>query len=339
MGLAGAALAALPSLGHQVVEATRKLNDLRWGWVGVAALAEAVSMVLFALLYRVLLVAGGVRVGMGRMTAITFAANAVSTSLPGGPAWATMWSFGQLRRHGADRALAGWVVLVGGVLSGFTLFLVMGAGAHLAGGDGPVANLRWLPVALLAFPLAAALVALLARRRRALGRVWARLALRPRLAPLWRQLARLREINPGPGAWAIGGAAALANWLTEGVCLAASVWAVGGDIGWGAVLVVYGVSQIGVSLPLAPGGLGVVEAGMALLLVPYGLAAPTALAAVLLFRVVTLWALLPFGWAAWAGLEIATLRKGRGRQGAPDATWTRPTAPRGRGEAVAVRGS
>ncbi|MGH9065943.1 MAG: lysylphosphatidylglycerol synthase transmembrane domain-containing protein [Acidimicrobiales bacterium] len=326
--MVGLAAASLPGLGQQVGEALRQLADLRWGWVGVAAVAEGASMVFFAVTYQQLLGAGGVRVGLARMTAITFAANAVSTSLPGGPAWATAWSFGQLRREGADRVLAGWVVVVGGAVASFTLFLVMGAGTELAGASGPLAGLRWLPVALVAIPVLVALPVVLARRWGPLRRGLAPLArrLQDNLAAttglasrLGRLLVRLGEVRPGASCWAKAGGAALANWLTECVCLAAAVWAVGGDISWGAVLVVYGVSQVGVSLPLAPGGLGVVEASTSLLLIAYGVPAPMALAAVVLFRVVTLWALLPLGWGAWAALELSSRRRVRSAERTPTA--------------------
>src|SRR5207245_329236 len=111
--------------------------------------------------------------GLGGMVAVPLAGNALAMSLPGGAAWAAAWAFGQLRRRGADRLLAGWVVLVAGALASFALFLLLVAGALVAGSKGPVASLRPLALALAAIPLAVAVVVVVDRRvavvRRALG--------------------------------------------------------------------------------------------------------------------------------------------------------------------------
>jgi len=95
--------------------------------------------VAFARLQRWLLHEGGVDVGLVPMVQITLA----GTRWPcrsGGAAWAAAWAFGQLRRRGADRVLAGWVVLVAGALASYALFMILVVGALVAGSRG-----RWRP--------------------------------------------------------------------------------------------------------------------------------------------------------------------------------------------------
>jgi hypothetical protein len=85
--------------------------------------------------------------------------------------------------------------------------------------------------------------------------------------------------------------------------------AVHGHVPWRGLLVAYTVGQVAASLPITPGGLGVVEGSITGLLVAYGMSTKVALAAVLLFRVVSFWALVPVGWIAWATLTLVGRRR------------------------------
>src|SRR5438309_11220880 len=162
--LLGAAVVAAVDRRHELAQAGHQLGHLRWGWVIVAVAAEGASLVAFARLQRWLLRAGGLHVGLAPMVEIILAGNALAMSLPGGAAWAAAWAFGQLRRRGADRVLAAWVVLVAGALASFALFLLFVAGALIAGSRGPVASSRPLAVALAAIPLMVAMVVVVDRR-------------------------------------------------------------------------------------------------------------------------------------------------------------------------------
>ena len=110
------------------------------------------------------------------------------------------------------------------------------------------------------------------------------------------------------------------NWITDCGALVASILAVSGHVPWRGVLVVYAVSQIAEALPFTPGGLGVVEGTASLLLIAYGMPSGTAVAAVLLYRIISFWVLVPIGWAAVGALVIA------GRQSDAHAL-TRPARP------------
>ena len=81
--------------------------------------------------------------------------------------------------------------------------------------------------------------------------------------------------------------------------------ALGVRVPWRGILVVYALTQVAASLPITPGGFGVVEASMTALLIAYGTRSTSALAVVLLYRVVSFWGLVPVGWGAWLGLELA----------------------------------
>jgi uncharacterized protein (TIRG00374 family) len=294
------------------------LSDIKVAWLLVAVAAELASMIIFARLQRWLLRSGGVHVPFVPMVEITLAGNAMSTTLPGGAAWSATWVFEQLRRRGAQKVLAGWVILVAGALSSFAVFVILAVGAWVAGSRGPVSSLRWLAAALAAIPFVVAAGYLLARRssrvRKVLSSTWAAIA---RHVPTARALGRLVSktvddlglVHPGVIGWAEAFGLALANWLCDCLCLLACTEALGVPVPWRGLLVIYGLTQVAASLPITPGGIGVVEGSMTALLIAYGTRPTDALAIVLLYRIVSFWGLAPIGWVAWGGLEVA-LRHG-----------------------------
>ena len=318
--LGGVVILAVVQHRSELATAGATLSRLQWHWVAVAVLAEIASVVFFAGVQRWLLRAGGVDVDPAPMVGITLAANAIAMSVPGGAAWSATWAFGQLRRRGANRTLAAWVVLVAGALAGFSVFALVAVGSWSAGGRGPVAGLRWLAALLAAIPLVVALVYSTARRsppfRRILGTKWEaavdRSALVGRADRLVRRAAgNLRLVRPGARGWVEAFGLALANWLSDAVVLVAAMEALRVPIPWRGILVVYGLTQVSASLPVTPGGLGVVEGSMAALLIAYGVHAPAALATVLLYRIISFWGIVPVGWGAFLGFELAGRRAPR----------------------------
>jgi uncharacterized protein (TIRG00374 family) len=307
------ALAILVDHRHDLTKAGHAIARLDWRWMVLAVAAEVASLIVFARLQRWLLRAGGVRVGLTSMFEITLAGNALGTTLPGGAAWSATWAFGQLRRRGADRVLSGWVILVAGALASFALFVILAVGSFVAGSKGPVADLRPLAAILAAIPVTVAIGALLlvhwpALRNRA-RRLWEAGGRRPRLQgakeALERLWSRILTVRPSRLGWLGAFSLALANWLWDGVALAACILALGGGVPWRGVLVAYALTQIAASFPITPGGIGVVEGSLAALLVAYGMPLDRAVAATLLYRVVSFWALVPVGWVVWSAIEVS----------------------------------
>ncbi|MGH3376814.1 MAG: lysylphosphatidylglycerol synthase domain-containing protein, partial [Actinoallomurus sp.] len=86
------------------------------GWLACAVVAQLASMSMFARVQRRLLRAGGVRMSLPRAIRMTYAGNALSTTLPAGPAISVAFNFRQYRRAGAPVRLATSVVLLGGLI-------------------------------------------------------------------------------------------------------------------------------------------------------------------------------------------------------------------------------
>jgi uncharacterized membrane protein YbhN (UPF0104 family) len=280
---------------HQLGAGFHLLDHLSWWWLVAGFVFEGASLAPVGLLQRRLLGAGDVNISAVDVSKISVAANAISVSLPAGGAWSATWSWRELRRHGADRALAAWVVVVTGALSGFALLVLFLAGAELAGNHGPVASLRWLARALAGIAAGGFLLVLATRARHS-----RRSHSKSGLAGLFDQT---RVVRLSPRAWAAALSLALANWLLDMACLVACIAAVGADIDWRGVVVVYALTQMIAVLPLTPGGLGVVEAGLTALLVRCGTAMPSAVATVVVYRALTFWPLIPAGWVVWWRLD------------------------------------
>ena len=128
--------------------------------------------------------------------------------------------------------------------------------------------------------------------------------LRARVAPtLGQVLPRLLEVAQQPRKLAEGIGGALLLSVAYILCLAACVRAFHGSAAFAGIAVVYLTgSALGSIIP-TPGGIGAVEAALTAGLVATGLHGTEAASSVLLFRLLTFWLPVPFGYAALNYLE------------------------------------
>jgi uncharacterized protein (TIRG00374 family) len=316
LGLAAVGVAAWVISGKtdELSGATTYLENLRWYWLVIAFLAEAVSYLAIASMQRRLLWCGRVKVAMTPMTGIALAGNAIQNSLPGGLAFYYVYTFRQYRRFGADDVLAGWTVVAVNAVSFVTLSGLAALGVMMALSSG---NAYDLVEAILGIAIVASILIILwAERSRLLShasgvvRVSQRLFRRPspRLTPdqvvtAW--MARMGAIAPSRRAWARAVAMGLGNWVADCACLALSFMAVGAGVPWRGLLLAYGAGQLASTLPFTPGGLGVVEGSLTVALVTFGGGKFSTVAAVLVYRLISFWVELPVGWGAWGALALA----------------------------------
>jgi len=125
-----------------------------------------------------------------------------------------------------------------------------------------------------------------------------------------RVLARLRagrarlRVQPLPPR-AIGAAALgmLLSWLADLAVLALAFVALGEQPPWAGLVLAYCLGQAASALPFTPGGLAVVEGGLTAALVAFGGCPAGTLTAVLLYRLISHWAIVPAGGLAWLALR------------------------------------
>lgn len=290
----------------RIAESLGLLATADWWWVGAAIVAQAVSMGAMARQQRRLLGVGGSRISLSGVIATTYAGNAISVGLPlAGPAAATLFAMRRFVALGADASVAGWALAVSGVFSSFALVAVVALGAVVSGSGFAVVTAS-IGVLGGAVPLAVLLLSL--RRegpRQLLEKLGARLvagvqkvAGKPEGDPeeiVAEQLDEVTALEPDrPTLW-IAALLAVLNWLADAACLALAIVAVGGHVPWEGLLLAWAAGTAVASLGLTPGGLGVVEATLSSALIAAGLVGSTAIAAVLVYRIVSLWLVLAAG--------------------------------------------
>jgi uncharacterized protein (TIRG00374 family) len=276
--------------------------------------AELVSMGAFARAQRQLLRSGGARVNLAAALAVTYAANAIAVTIPlAGAAASVAFVLGQYRRRGVDPVLVSWSLVVNGLASSFTFAVLLAAGALATGSMTPAA-LGLLGATLSLVPLVAILAARRSERvHRLLHALLASIVSRLGRAlhrPLGdvtgafdTVLARLSRITVSRRRYAQVFVLSLVNWVASFFCLASAILAVGAKVPWSKLALAYGAGVGAGMVPLTPGGLGVVELTLSAALVVAGLTATRALAAVLLFRLLSFWLVMVIGWLVTLALN------------------------------------
>jgi uncharacterized membrane protein YbhN (UPF0104 family) len=175
------------------------------------------------------------------------------------------------------------------------LLLVVFAAIAGTGTKGPIKPPTWAYFVLAGLVILAGVVLAVPAGRR---------LVRARLLPTFGQvLPRLLEAAQHPRKLAEGVGGALLLSLAYILCLAACVAAFGRSVPFAKIGFVYLTgSAIGSIIP-TPGGLGAVEAALTAGLTAAGVPGAVAVSAVLLFRLLTFWLPVPFGWAALNFLE------------------------------------
>lgn len=314
------AVPVLRSHGGELSGAGSALGSLSPDWLMIAVVAECGSLAAYVGLQRRLLRSGGVAIGLAPMMGITLAGYAIQNSLPAGPVWSVVFAFRELRRRGADAVQAGWTMAVAAVLSDVSLAAMGLVGVVLAHRQGvalDVVELLGGAAVVTVVVVTAARWGLASGRLLAGGawcvRTWQRIARRGGPDPhevVGGALQRLRAVRPSRADWAAAAGLALANWAFDCACLALAFAGVHAAVPWRGLLLAYGAAQLAANLPITPGGLGVVEGSLSIALVHYGGVDASTVAAVLLYRLISFWALLPFGWASWVVLRSVE-RRGR----------------------------
>jgi putative heme transporter len=290
-----------------LVGALSELRTPRWGWVAAAVAVEVASMRTYARMQRALLRGAGTKVGVHKHVALAYAAHSLSATLPGGPVFSTTFNFQQMRRFGASAAVASWCIALSGLLSTGALIFIGAAGGILARSSGGWRTLIGYGVGALALAVGVRTLAQhpqwLDRPVRALLGGVNRARRRPPDHGRDRLLGfmdQLRSVRVRPADYAVAIVLAVANWLFDALCLWMCCVAVGANgITATKLVIAYCAGMAAASVPIVPGGLGVVDGALILGLVAGGLTSSSAVAAVVLYRLISFGFIIGAGWLIW----------------------------------------
>lgn len=285
-------------------EFTDALGGAHWGWITGAVVLQIISLSCFAFQERHLLTALGASIRRRRLFAIILARTAISISVPAGPAVSTGYAINEYSRAGVAREIGAVCAIVSGLASIGGLTVLYAGGGAVVLTHSSATSLNWQPLAIVA-AIAALTATVIAIGRRLpsrpfdvgsvpehrIGRYAHGLLLSARAA--WHAGAGLRVRD-----WcAVVGYSAV-NRLTDLLCLVACTRALGLQISLITLATIYLGVQIVRQVPLTPGGIGVIETALVAGLTTAGSTAVTATAAVLVYRVISCWLLIPAGGVA-----------------------------------------
>ncbi len=315
--LVAVALWVLSSKSSELSGFSTIFGHFDWWWVPPAIAVEVASYVCFAAMQYEILNAGHLRAPWRPLLKLSFASQAITNSLPVGNAVASVYSFRWYRRFGADNTLAAWALAGTLVAASVSLSLVAILGLGMAANEG--ASFDLVPVLIGTFVIMIGIGSLFVYERPlhavVSGVLRASVALthRPRgdttaqieQIMAWMTAVRLSWTQIGRiVAWGT------VNWLLDCACFAMMFRAIDAPIPWKGLLLAYGAGQLAATLPITPGGLGVVEGSITVALVAFGGAEASTAYAVLLYRLISFWMILLVGWLLIGQLALQ-VRQGR----------------------------
>jgi putative heme transporter len=310
-GLIFAARAVSGSRG-ELLAGLGNLRRVSWFWLVPAIAAECGAFAALASAQRRILRGGGVNVSVDVLTRLAVAAQAVGSVLPAGYLFSDVVVLRKLARRGVNQVLVLWMLAIAGLLYIITLLFIGLIGAQLAPPGNNVPDLRVAAAITLG-----ALVTVFAA-----GMAVARLRKRPwtvheMAARMPNGLVKrligadvLANASLGRKGWGVSFVWTLLYWTSDLGCLAIAFPAVGMAPPWRGLLIAYAAGQLAALLPITPGGLGITEGTMSVALAAYG-GTSTALTAVLLYRLINYWTVLPAGGVCYLSLRRAPVPAGQ----------------------------
>jgi len=301
-------LPSLSSIGASLVDANT-------GWLLAAVAAEAVAIVAFSLVQRRLVMDLGGRLSRRGSVELTLASGAISSALPGGSAIGAGYTYRRLRRAGLAKTDVGVTMIASsGLFTGALLLLYVAlAGPSLLDGLAQAIGRRHLHVLVVLMTVLAVVLFIKSQRRAIESRRSDNFAItvtrgaRAKVVPhtmfgraahslvgFVRSSQDAARAIPA-GSWKSGAVWAVVKWAADFAVLACATFAVGASVDFVSLATVYVGVQALRQIPFTPGGIGVIEAALLGGLIAAGAVAAPAAAAVVIYRVLTLWVILPAG--------------------------------------------
>jgi putative heme transporter len=116
----------------------------------------------------------------------------------------------------------------------------------------------------------------------------------------WREtLMQLESVSLGRRDLAVAFSWSLFNWVADVACLACAAYAAGDHASVAGLTVAYAAARAVGTIPLMPGGLLVVEAVLVPGLVSSGMSLPSAISAMLIYRLISWLLIAAVGWVVF----------------------------------------
>ena len=286
------------------------LTEIHWGWAAACVVAQAVSLSGYGRVQKQLLRAGGVEVRQSTSVAVVYAATAMAVTMPAGQVFSTAFTYRETRRWGASPVVASWQLAISGVIAGIGLALLGLGGALLVGGTFSPATLALSVAGLVALVLTIRYVSghpetIESGVRWALTRV-NRARSKPAdtgMATVRETLEQLESVRMRRWDWVLTCGWSAVHRVADVACLGFACWAIGAEPSLSGVLIAFAAGKTVGTIPLAPGGLVIVDATLiATLTTAASISASQAVAAAFVYRAVSFILVAIVGWIVFAVL-------------------------------------
>lgn len=290
------------------------LSDASYWLLGMAVVLEVLATLSYANLFRFVLSVLDIRLRIVEVVAITLSSLAVSHVLSAGGVGGWVVTYNALRKrrvpHGlifvaiAAQQFFNYVVLWFAFALAL-IYLIVARGESIAGylvGIILIGLLLWLTAyGVYLYNHRSRMRRRLAQLAHLVNRVMRRQVVQESHIDGWLDnlFAGMRRMTSHRGAFRITALLACGFWLLDMLCLYMTFLAFGYRIGVGYLVVGYVVAYaIGTLVP-TPGGLGAVEALLMALFAGFGVPAATAVAVVLVYRLINFWLPIPPGFVTY----------------------------------------
>ena len=312
-----AIVAALYLLLPRIVDTEKTLallSDASWWLLGVAVVLELLATLSYANLFRYILSVLDIRLRIVEVLSITLSSLAVSHVLSAGGVGGWVVTYNALRRrsvpHGlifvaiAAQQFFNYVVLWFAFALAL-IYLIVARGQSIAGylvGIVFIALLLWLTAyGLYLYHHRSRMRRRVTQLAHLINRVMRRQVVQESHIDGWLDnlFAGMRRMTSHRGAFRTTALLACGFWLVDMLCLYVTFLAFGYRLGLGYLVVGYVVAYAIGTLAPTPGGLGAVEGLLIALFAGFGVPAATAVAVVLVYRLINFWLPIPPGFVAY----------------------------------------
>ena len=310
-------VAALYLLLPQVVDTEKTLallSEASYWLLGMAVVLEVLATLSYANLFRFVLSVLDIRLRIVEVLAITLTSLAVSHVLSAGGVGGWIVTYNALRKrrvpHGlifvaiAAQQFFNYVVLWFAFALAL-IYLIVARGQSIAGylvGIILIGLLLWLTAyGVYLYNHRSRMRRRVAKLAHLVNRVMRRQVAQESHIDGWLDnlFAGMRRMTSHRGAFRTTALLACGFWLLDMLCLYMTFLAFGYRIGVGYLVVGYVVAYAIGTLAPTPGGLGAVEALLMALFAGFGVPAATAVAVVLVYRLINFWLPIPPGFVTY----------------------------------------
>lgn len=276
---------------------------------------EFVALYCYSLLTHAALGPEAARLTRFDLFRIQLSTRALGSVLPAGSAASNALAFRLITTSGIPKSDAGFALATAGIGSAVILNVLLWFGLVVSiplRGSSPIYGTAAVAGAVLMAIAAAIILGLVDDKGRLHSAVrWlynrigrdgeAAATLLDHLGERVRGLLAERDVLRRVLAWGT------ANWLLDLVALWLFLRAFGGSVSPDGLLVAFGLANVLASIPITPGGLGIVEGVYIPTLVGFGVPAATATVTVLTYRIAQYWLPIVVGGVSYVSLRIGAV--------------------------------